>query len=138
MKWFLIRERLANDGNNTQSCRAMDIESFVSEALQQLGAGVDKVRDKPGIRISPTPYVDENSNTAGDRLIDDRGGFIISFVEFDLSVVVRSNVQSVAGAKAKLEVIGLDLGGAELKGGLDHTRVQRIKFQVPVSFPVYV
>jgi len=25
-------------------------------------------------------------------------------------------------------VIGLDLGGAELKGGVDHTRVQRIKF----------
>ena|SRR5438034_4003424 len=32
-------------------------------------------------------------------------------------------------------VIGLDLGGAELKGGVDHMHVQRIKFQVPVSFP---
>jgi hypothetical protein len=50
-------------------------------------------------------------------------------------VIVTKRVESGAGAKAKLEVIGLDLGGAELKGGVDHTRVQRIKFQVPVSFP---
>jgi hypothetical protein len=30
---------------------------------------------------------------------------------------------------------GDDFGGAELKGGVDRTHVQRIKFQVPVSFP---
>ena len=113
----------------------MDIESFVSQALEQLGSGINKARGKPGIRISPNPYMDEASNTAGGRLIDDRGGGIVNFVEFDLSVAVRSHVDGSAGAKAKLEVIGLDLGGAELKGGVDHTRVQRIKFQVPVSFP---
>ena len=113
----------------------MDIESFVSEALEQLGAGVDKVRDKPGITISPRPYMNEHTNAAGDHAIEMRGGGIISFIEFDLSVVVTSRVEGSAGAKAKLEVIGLDLGGAELKGGIDHTHVQRVKFQVPISFP---
>jgi hypothetical protein len=113
----------------------MDIDSFVSQALEQLGSGISKARDTPGIRISPSPFINEHTNTAGDRVIDSRGHFIVSFVEFDLSVVVRSHVDGSAGAKAKLEVIGLDLGGAELKGGVDHTRVQRIKFQVPVSFP---
>ena len=76
----------------------------------------------------------ERTNTAGDRAVEMRTHNIISFVEFDLSVAVRSHVDGSAEAKAKLEVIGLDLGGAELKGGIDHTRVQRIKFQVPVSF----
>ena len=113
----------------------MDIDSFVSQALEQLGSGISKARDKPGIRISPTAYMNEATNTAGDRLVDDRGHFIVSFVEFDLSVVVRLHGEGSAGAKAKLEMIGLDLGGAELKGGVDHTHVQRIKFQVPVSFP---
>jgi hypothetical protein len=114
----------------------MDIESFVSQALEQLGSGISKARGKNlGIRISPTAYMDENTNTAGGRLVDDRGHYIVSFVEFDLSVAVHSHGEGSAGVKAKLEVIGLDLGGAELKGGLDHTHVQRIKFQVPVSFP---
>jgi hypothetical protein len=110
----------------------MDIESFVSQALEQLGSGISKARGKPGITISPRPY---RVGSAAGYLFEKRGDYIVNFVEFDLSVAVRSHVGGSAGAKAKLEVIGLDLGGAELKGGVDHTRVQRIKFQVPVSFP---
>jgi hypothetical protein len=114
----------------------MDIESFVSEALEQLGAGVEKVRDKPGITISPEPILrDDPSNLAGDRIVTQSSRAIVVYVEFDLSVVVRSRVEGGAEAKAKLEVLGLDLGGARMEGGIDHTRVQRIKFQVPVSFP---
>jgi hypothetical protein len=33
----------------------MDIESFVSQALEQLGAGVDKARGKPGITFRRFP-----------------------------------------------------------------------------------
>jgi len=33
-------------------------------------------------------------------------------------------------------MLGLDVGGGKIEGGIDHTRVQRIKFEVPVSFPV--
>lgn len=116
----------------------MDIESFVSQALEQLGSGISKARGKPGITISPRLYGEDASIMRSGHLITGRGianRGIVSFVEFDLSVAVRSHVDGSAEAKAKLEVIGLALGGAELKGGVDHTRVQRIKFQVPVSFP---
>jgi hypothetical protein len=137
---FALRQ-LANERKYRQSTRTMDIESFISQALQQLGAGIEKARKTPngqlGIEISPTPYMDEGSNTAGGRLIDSRTNAIINFVEFDLSVVVTKRVEGGGEAKAKaklLQVIDLDFGGAELKGGIDHTRVQRIKFQVPVSF----
>ncbi len=113
----------------------MKIESFVSQALEQLGAGIEKVKDKPGIRISPIPYTDPSSNLAGGRLIDSQGnGAIIVFVQFDLSVVVTKH--AAGEAKAGLEVLGLDFGGGKLEGGVDHTKVQRIKFEVPVSFPV--
>jgi hypothetical protein len=113
----------------------MNIESFVSQALEQLGAGIDKVKDKPGIRISPIPYTDPSTNLAGNRLIDSRGNdAIIVFVQFDLSVVVTKHAEG--GVKAALEVLGLDLGGGKPEGGVDHTKVQRIKFEVPVSFPV--
>jgi len=113
----------------------MDIERFVSEALEQLGAGVNKARGKPGIKISPHPFTDEHTNTAGGRLVEIGTNNIIGFVEFDLSVIVTKRGEGSAGAKLKLEVIGFDLGGAEVTGSIDHTRVQRIKFQVPVSFP---
>jgi len=98
----------------------MDIESFVSEALQQLGAGVEKARAIPGITVCPSGRYRDAAPV---------------FVEFDLSVAVTSRVEGGAEAKAKLQVIGLDLGSAELKGGIDHTHVQRVKFQVPISFP---
>jgi len=112
----------------------MNIESFVSEALQQLGAGIEKAKDKPGITLSPRTYRrDDSSNLAGDRLVERGTGSIVVFVEFDLSVVVKSHVEG--GAEGKLEVLGVDFGGGKVGGGIDHTRVQRIKFEVPVSFP---
>jgi len=90
----------------------MDIESFVSQALEQLGAGIEKARSKPGITVSPRPLLSERDNTAADRAVSHRGRDIISFVEFDLSVAVTSRVEGGAEAKAQLQVIGLDLGGA--------------------------
>ena len=112
----------------------MNIESFVSEALTQLGAGIAKAHGKPGVTISPRPYMrDDTSNTAGSHLVDTESDRLITFVDFDLSVVVRSKIKGEASAK--LEVLGFDLGGGKIDGGIDHTRVQRIKFQVPVTFP---
>ena len=114
----------------------MDIETFVSQTLEQLGAGIAKAKDKPGISVSPVPYArDDQSNLAGDRLIDSRGnGAIIVFVQFDLSVVVTTRAEG--GVKAGLQVLGVELGGGKVEGGIDHTRVQHVKFEVPVSFPV--
>ena len=68
-----------------------------------------------------------------DRPVEFGTRRIIVFADFDLSVVVRSEI--TAGASAKLEVLGFDFGGGKLDGGIDQTRVQRIKFQVPISFP---
>ena len=112
----------------------MNVENFVRETLEQLGAGIASVHGKRGITISPLPFMrDDPSNTAGDHLIDISSHTIIGFVEFDLSVVVRS--QLAGEAHAKLEVASFDLGGGKLDGSLDHTRTQRVKFGVPVCFP---
>ncbi len=112
----------------------MNIEGFVSQALEQLGAGIAKARGKSGITISPRPYMrDDTSNTAGDYLVDSSSQGVIVFVEFDLSVIVRSQI--AGGADAKLEVLGFDIAGGKIDGGVDHTRVQRVKFKIPVSFP---
>ena len=112
----------------------MNVEDFVRETLEQLGAGIASVHGKRGITVSPRPFMrDDPSNTAGDHLIDSSSQAIIDFVEFDLSVVVRS--QLAGEAHANLEVASFDFGGGKIDGSLDHTRTQRVKFRVPVCFP---
>jgi hypothetical protein len=114
----------------------MNIENFVLHTLEQLGSAIVKAHDKPGINVSPRPYMrDDPSNTAGGHLVDSTSSdCLIVFIEFDLSVVVRSQIGGEAQAKLEVEVLGLDMGGGKIDGSLDHTRVQRVKFQIPVSF----
>lgn len=110
----------------------MDIESFVSEALQQIGRGVWKSHGKKGVTVTPRPYLaDNNSNTAGGHMIDSSTDRLIVLVEFDLSVAVRSTASGSAGAG--LEVLGIG-GKGKVDAGIDHTRTQHIKFHVPISF----
>jgi hypothetical protein len=80
----------------------MNVEDFVREALQQLGAGIASVQGRPGITVSPRPYMrDDPSNTAGDHLVDSSGQVIIEFVEFDLSVVVSLTTRWRGSRKAR-------------------------------------
>jgi hypothetical protein len=108
----------------------MNIENFVSETLKQLGAGVKNARTAPGIRISPSPYMrDDSSNLASDRLVAYPGHDLIGFVDFDLSVVVGSQVSGEA--HAGIEALGfIDVAGGKLDGGVDHTGVQHVKFTI--------
>jgi hypothetical protein len=112
----------------------MNIENFVSLTLKQLGAGVAKARSEAGIAISPSPYMrDDSSKLAGDRLIAYPGHNVIVFVDFDLAAVARSEI--AGHAHAQVEVLGIDIAGGKIDGGVDHTRIRRVKFQIPVSFP---
>lgn len=112
----------------------MNIEGFISQTLQQIGAGIVAGQKQPGITVSPRPYLpDDPSNTATGHMIDQKSQRIIVLVQFDLSVVVQSKIGG--DLSAKLEVLGVDFGGGKLEAGFDQTRVQRVKFHVPVTFP---
>ncbi len=52
-------------------------------------------------------------------------------VEFDLSVTVQEKFEGEAGAN--LTVLGIGGKGA-VGSSIDQTRIQRIKFQVPIAF----
>jgi hypothetical protein len=111
----------------------MNIESFVSESLRQIGAGVQSAHEQPGIKISPQPLRVVGDTTLAGNMVDQASRRVIVLVEFDLSVVVQAKIEGEAAAK--LEVIGLNLGGGKVDAGIDQTRTQRIKFHVPVTFP---
>jgi len=74
---------------------------------------------------------DDSSNLAGDHLVAQRSHDVMGFVDFDLSVVVRS--QATGEVSAGLEVFGLEIAGGKVDGWIDHTRVQHLKFQIPLK-----
>ncbi|HTV39210.1 MAG TPA: hypothetical protein VMF08_01435 [Candidatus Sulfotelmatobacter sp.] len=111
----------------------MNIESFVSEALRQIGAGVNSAHGKPGIKIASKPFRVAGTESIAGHMIDEDSKNLISLVEFDLSVVVQAKLEGEASAK--LEVAGFSFGGGKVDSGIDQTRTQRIKFQIPVTFP---
>jgi hypothetical protein len=112
----------------------MNIETFVSESLRQIGAGVEAAKKQQGYKISPRPLRAAGGSTeVAGNMVDCSTGTVIVLVEFDLSVVVRAKIEGEASAK--LEVFSFDIGSGKIDAGIDHTRAQRIKFHVPVSFP---
>jgi hypothetical protein len=111
----------------------MNIQSFVSEALRQIGTGVQSAHGQPGIKISPIPFRVAGTESLAGHMLDNATKGLIVLVEFDLSVVVQAKLEGEASAK--LEVVGFNLGGGKIDTGIDQTRTQRIKFSVPVTFP---
>jgi hypothetical protein len=102
---------------------------------------VKNTRTAPGIRISPSPYIrDDSSNLAGDRLVAYPGHDLIGFVDFDLSVVVGSQVSGEA--HTGIEVLGfIDVAGGKLDGGVDpvsstsNSRFNEPKSRISISPP---
>jgi len=115
--------------------RIMNIQDFVSESLRQIGDGVAAASTNKGIEISPQPLGGQAANVAVGSLVargTGDGRRLIEFVEFDLSVTVQAKIEGSAGAELALPVIGG--GKGEVSSGLDQTRVQRVKFRVPIIF----
>jgi len=111
----------------------MNIESFVSESLRQIGSGVLSAHEQPGIKISQQPLrIAGGDATLAGHMVDQASRRTIVLVEFDLSVIVTAKADG--SVSAKLEVFSFDFGGGKVEAGIDHTHTQRVKFQVPVTF----
>ena len=115
----------------------MDIQTFVSETLTQIVAGVRDAETRiaqmnVGARVNPTDvYSGASTGTAP------------SAVEFDVAVTVASQVHDAEGSKAGgsmgvLAVVGIKVG-AEISGQASTTErneaVSRVQFRVMLSQP---
>jgi hypothetical protein len=109
----------------------MNIEEFISEALQQIGAGVSAASKEKGIEVNPRPFLNENENTLAGHMITMKDSRPIVLVNFDLAVAVHSKIEG--SAVAGLTVLGLG-GKGEMNTGIDQTHVHRVKFHVPIAF----
>jgi hypothetical protein len=112
-----------------QLTTTMNVQEFISESLRQISAGVASAKGEKGITISPQPEI--NSILASKQLVTSGDYRSIIMVEFDLSVTVQEKFEGEAGAN--LTVLGIGGKGA-VGSSIDQTRIQRIKFQVPIAF----
>ena len=105
----------------------MNLQEFVSTTLKQVIQGVIGVQKELG--NEGRRYI----NPAGRGTVMGRSqdGTPIQNVEFDVAVTVAEE----SGVSGGISVVGLGLG---VKGGTKdtNTSVSRIKFVVPVAFPV--
>ena len=113
----------------------MNIQEFISETLRQISAGVSGASGENGIELNPRPLLDEHSNSQVGHMINSRGRHPIVLIEFDLAVTVHSKIEGFAAAG--LTVLGIG-GKGEINSGIDQTRVQRVKFHVPISFKLEI
>ena len=109
----------------------MKIQDFISETLCEISEGVRRATQDKSIEVCPRCLFDENAKTAGQFLVSMHSKHPVTVIEFDLSVIVQSKIGGQA--RAGLEVLGFG-GKTDVTAGIDHTRVQRIKFQIPVAF----
>ncbi|SRR6266446_460868 len=108
----------------------MEIEKFVEQALRSIRKGAAAAAEEPGLEINPKPYL-RDDNTAGGHIIAQKTSSPILFIKFDLSVIVQAGQTEESGGKIKVLGVG---GETSLTSKLDQTRIQRISFDIPITF----
>ena len=120
----------------------MDLQTFVSETLKQVMDAVAVAQGharEVGAEVAPpsTPYSDGSGHyMPGDATGDTvrvRPARQVHMVEYDVAVTADEKEGNKAGIGVLSAVIAL---GAQATGERATGSVSRIKFRVPVAFPV--
>lgn len=109
----------------------MNIEKFVEETLRSIRKGVTAAQAEPGLEINPSPFHGAD-NTAGGHIISQKTNTPILFIKFDLSVIVQAGQTEETGGRIK--ILGVGGGDEKLISKLDKTQIQRISFDIPITF----
>lgn len=106
----------------------MELDIFITEALANIAAGVSKGRnaaEKHGVYIGQALYASHSTALQSTK----RGSSPIpEFIEFDIAV----SVSKEGGAKAGIQVLGIDFG--KIEGAARQETISRLRFKVPVHW----
>ena len=107
----------------------MTLREFVEDALSQITAGVGDAHGKNS-QIGPPVF----QHTGSSAYLVHRGGVenpAAFMVEFDVAVTISKKTEVEAGGGVSVHVFE---AGTKRKGSAEHSIVNRIKFQVPVTY----
>lgn len=107
----------------------MDLKNFVSETLQQIMSGVAEaqLQSEQG-EVNP-----DISRAVSKEWAKSRTGRRVHNVNFDVAVTVGQSSETKGGIGL---VVGPVLLGSKGQSNAENSSVSRIKFEVPITYPV--
>jgi len=115
----------------------MELKKFVSESLVNLVKGIEDAHEKlekSNAEINPQLLGSFDSKPTTNVVgMTTRNSLPVTMVSFDLAVTVSDGKQTEGGIAIFTGAFGL---GSKGKSDQSHENISRIKFNIPVAFPI--
>ena len=112
----------------------MQLEEFLSEALQQLVRGITTAQTQAGaLGASINPVMDPLHAGPIDGFIRTGTGLVIQVVKFDIAITATESTGTKGGVGVVTGMFNLGSAGNSQESS---SAVSRMQFNVPVSLPV--
>lgn len=114
----------------------MQLKEFIHQSLTQIVKGIANAQKdvlETGARINPSTTEAENSKTPILNDPINKGFSALQNIEFDVAITVTEGSEDKIGGGLKIAAFGI---GGETKAENKNSTISRLKFTVPMIFPV--
>ena len=113
----------------------MDLRQFVTETLVQVSQGIEDAQQQLKESGSETIINTNMTKTDAGHLVTGGRRRPVEFVEFDVAILANEGTETKAGIGLTVaSLLKLDAGGKSTESA---GRESRIKFKVPISYPMH-
>lgn len=114
----------------------MELREFVSETIQQVSLGVKDAMDKCSeLDVIVNPDITVGAD--GDFYVPKAGSYPmqrrVQLLDMDIAVTVTETSETSGGGKIGVSIFGANINSS---GKSENTNVSRVKFSIPVCFPI--
>ena len=114
---------------------AVDLKQFVAETLVQISQGIEDAQKQLKDGGSETIINTNMTKTDDGHLVTGGRRRPVEFVEFDVAILANEGTETRAGIGLTVaSLLKLDAGGKSTESA---GRESRIKFKVPISYPMH-
>ncbi len=113
----------------------MELKQFVTETLVQISEGIQDAQKQLKERGSEAIINTNMTKTDAEHLVTGGRRRPVEYVEFDVAILANEGTETKAGIGLTVaSLFNLDAGG---KSNQTAGRESRIKFKVPMSYPMH-
>ena len=113
----------------------MELKQFITETLVQVSAGIEAAQKQLKDNGSETIINTNMTVTDAGHLVTGGRRRPVEFVEFDVAILANEGTETKAGIGLTVaSLLKLDAGGRSTEST---GRESRIKFKVPMSYPMH-
>jgi hypothetical protein len=113
----------------------MELKQFIAETLVQISEGIEDAQKILRERGSEARINTNMTNTADGHVVTGGRRRPVEFVDFDVAILANEGTETKAGVGLTVaSLLKLDAGG---RSNQTQGRESRIKFKVPMSYPMH-